>query len=226
MKIEILDEVDSTNNYIRRYLQGGQNVVVAANRQTGGRGTKGRSFLSGEGGVYLSALRFYSDFPARNAFQVMAHAAVAVCKTAEAYALQPEIKWPNDVYLSGRKLAGILVENVIENNMLKAGIVGIGLNVNNDLGELSGIAISLSAALKRELSVEDVRTRLIENLEGDFDFSEYLNRIRFLGKEIMVTENGKSYPARAKRIESDGRLDVECCGREKLLSAAEISIKI
>ena len=81
MRIEYLDEVDSTNTYIRRYLEEGEDVIVCARRQTGGRGTKGRSFCSEEGGVYLSALTFYPDLPVSRAFRIMTHSAVAVCCT-------------------------------------------------------------------------------------------------------------------------------------------------
>ena len=226
MKIEILDETGSTNEYVRRYLPYGQDVLVVARKQTAGKGTKGRSFLSREGGVYLSRLKFYSHFPAHDAFLAVAQAAVAVCRTAEFYGLRPEIKWPNDVYLSGKKLAGILAENVIEGECLKACIVGIGLNVNNDLGDLSEIAIGLSSQLEEPLAVEEVRARLIENLEKHSDFSDYLERVRFLGKEVVVTENGESYSALARRIESDGALTIEYCGKERKLSAAEISLAI
>ena len=144
MKIEFLEEVGSTNEYIKRYLLSGEDRIVIAKRQTGGKGTKGRSFLSESGGVYLSALNFYKNFPAENAFLIMAHAAVAVSETAESFGLDPEIKWPNDVLLAGKKLAGILVENTIDGGEVKSSIVGIGLNVLNELGELKEIAVSLS----------------------------------------------------------------------------------
>ena len=225
MKIEILEEVQSTNEYIKRYLSSGEDTIVVSKWQTGGRGTKGRSFLSNEGGVYLTALNFYRGFFAKDAFLIMAHAATAVCQTAEHFALSPEIKWPNDVYLSGKKLAGILVENIVEGEKLKASIVGIGLNVNNDLGELSDIAISLSEGAGRKISVEEAREILIENLQHADTFNAYLKRVRFLGREVLVVEGSKTYPARAMQICADGRLKVEREGREICLSAAEISLK-
>ena len=64
MRIEQISVTDSTNEYVKRYLGGGEDVIVCARRQTGGKGTKGRSFSSCEGGVYLSVLNFYRDFPA------------------------------------------------------------------------------------------------------------------------------------------------------------------
>ena len=226
MKIEILDEVQSTNEYIKRYLPSGKDTIVVAKRQTGGKGTKGRAFLSRKGGVYLTALNFYRGFFAKDAFLIMAHAATAVCRTAEHFGLFPEIKWPNDIYLAGKKLAGILIENILEGDQLKASIIGIGLNVNNDLGELSDIAISLSAAAGKIIPTEQARELLIQNLLKSDDFDDYLERVRFLGKEVLVVEGGKSYPAKALQIGTDGRLMIEHDGQKVYLSAAEISIKV
>ena len=225
MKLEILEEVDSTNDYVKRYLSSGEDCIVCAKRQTGGKGTKGRSFLTREGGVYLTALNFYRDFPAKDAFLIMARAATAVCKTAERFGLNPEIKWPNDVYFAGKKLAGILVENILEGDEVKASIVGIGLNACNDLKGLSQIAISLSEAAGRRICAEEAREILIGNLQQDATFQDYLDRVRFLGREVLVVEGDKTYTAKAIQICSDGRLKVEREGEEALLSAAEISLK-
>ena len=226
MKIEFLEETGSTNEYIKRYLSSGEDRVVVSKRQTGGKGTKGRSFLSNEGGVYLSALTFYSDFSAKDAFLIMAHAAVAVCRTAEAFGLSPEIKWANDVYLSGKKLAGILVENALKGDRVKSSIIGIGLNVCNDLGALSEIAVSLSDVAGKKISCEEARALLIQNLQREDTFDDYLDRVRFLGREVTVFQNGESYRAKAVKISSDGRLEIERDRKKLLLSAAEISLNI
>ena len=226
MKIEFLEETGSTNEYIKRYLNSGENRIVVAQKQTGGKGTKGRSFLSGEGGVYLSAVTFYRDFSAKDAFLIMAHAAVAVCKTAEAFGLSPQIKWANDVYLSGKKLAGILVENALDGGRVKSSVIGIGLNVCNDLGELSKIAVSLSEVAGKKIPCEKARDVLIQNLQREDSFDDYLERVHFLGREITVLQNGETYRARAIKISSDGRLEIERQGKRILLSAAEISLKI
>lgn len=227
MKIEYLDETDSTNEYIKRYLSSGEDRIVVAKRQTGGRGTKGRSFLSGEGGVYLSALNFYSDFPAKDAFLIMTHAAVAVCRTAEEFGLFPEIKWPNDVFLCGRKCCGILVENELNGCFVKSSIVGIGVNVSNDLSGIEEVAVSLSEAKGEAVSCDRARDYLIKYLQKADSFGDYLSRVRFLGREVAVTESGgKTYSAKAVGISSDGRLMIEREGKNVCLSAAEISLKI
>ena len=226
MKIEFLEEVGSTNEYIKRYLLSGEDRIVIAKRQTGGKGTKGRSFLSESGGVYLSALNFYKNFPAENAFLIMAHAAVAVSETAESFGLDPEIKWPNDVLLAGKKLSGIRVVNTIDGGEVKSSIVGIGLNVLNELGELKEIAVSLSEAAGRIVPLDEARGRLIENLQRRISFDDYLGRVRFLGKEVRVIESGgETYFGKAVGVNPDGRLEVERGGKSVLLSAAEISLR-
>ena len=226
MKIELLETVDSTNDYIRKYLTGGEDVIVSARRQTGGKGTKGRSFLSGEGGVYLSALNFYSGIPAERAFRVMSHAAVSVCRTAQAFGVSPEIKWANDVLVSGRKLAGILIENGFSGGSLQWSIVGIGVNAENDVSGLGGIAVSLTEAAGRRIGADEAREALIENYCKPSSFEEYLSYIRFLGREVLVAEGERTYHAVARKILGDGRLEVEDAQGVRVLSAAEISLKI
>ena len=226
MKIEYLDETSSTNEYIARYLGGRENVIVCARRQTGGKGTKGRSFLSNEGGVYLSALFFYEELPASRAFEVMAHAAVAVCRTAEAFGVQPEIKWANDVLIGHKKLCGILIENGVKGDLLDHSIVGVGLNAENDVSALGGIAVNLSEAAGRRVTADEAREKLIGELLRPTTFKDYLARVKFLGREVTVEENGRVFSAVAEAILPDGRLVVKNAEGTFRLSAAEITLKL
>ncbi|MCI8500025.1 MAG: biotin--[acetyl-CoA-carboxylase] ligase [Clostridia bacterium] len=227
MKIELLEEVSSTNDYIRRYLEKGEDAIVCARRQTGGKGTKGRSFRSCEGGVYFSALRFFTDLPARNAFLLMQHAAASVCRTVGEYGVSAAIKWPNDVYANGRKIAGILIENAFSGGAVKSSIVGIGLNVSNDLGEYADVAVNLCEAAGRAIDCDRVRARLIENfcgtdlLSGEKIYREYVR----LGN-ISVTTAERTFSAVALRVLGDGRLEIDEGGKISALSAAEVSIRL
>ncbi len=225
MKRVYLEETSSTNDVIKEYLSGGENVVVCAERQTGGRGTKGRTFSSEKGGVYLSALTFYKDLPAERAFEVMAHAATAVCKTLSSFGISPEIKWSNDVLAGGRKISGILTENLLAGGYVTASVVGVGLNVSNPLKGLENIAVSMEELLPSLPTVEKVREKLIKELFSPTDFSDYLRFVKFLGKPVLVTEGERQYTAVAREILPDGRLSVEENGKLRALSAAEIAIK-
>ena len=71
VKIERFSTLPSTNDYAKEKRGEGKDLIVIARAQTGGRGTKGRIFSSGEGGLYLSKLTFYEDFPAKKAFQII-----------------------------------------------------------------------------------------------------------------------------------------------------------
>lgn len=224
MKVILLGECTSTNDEAKEYLRNGEDVCVCAERQTAGRGTKGRSFSSLAGGVYLSFLTFYSDVTADKAFQVMMHAAVSVCRTAEHFGVRPTIKWPNDVRAGGKKLCGILIENALSGDHLQYSIVGIGLNVNNDLSSLGGIAVSLSELSPMPVSVGAVRDELIAQYSKQSTMEEYLSYVSFLGEEIGVTEGSVQYRAIARRILPDGRLEVERDGKCYALSSAEIVI--
>ncbi len=223
MKIERLDSVVSTNEYIKKYIENGEDIAVFADVQTGGKGTKGRSFLSDMGGVYLSVLTFYADMPPSNSFRIMTHAAVSVCRTAEEFGIRPEIKWPNDILADGGKLAGILIENGFKGGGIGYSIVGIGLNVSNDVSALGGIAVSMRSILKTPPTVEEVMERLLYNYLKPSAFEEYLSYVCFLGRKIDVTEKDEHYTATASRILSDGRLEVIRAGEKRILTSAEIS---
>ncbi len=226
MRIKRLRETPSTHDEVKRYLPDGREVIVCAKKQTKGRGTKGRSFLSNEGGIYLSHLKFYRDVPAKNTFQVMMNAAVAVCRTVEAFNLSPSVKWPNDILVGGKKICGILIETVLSGEFLHASIVGIGLNVCNGLDELSTVATSICEQTGKRISVAKVENILVKNLKKVYSAQEYAGYLHFLGKEVTVVEGECSYVALAKEVTSDGRLVVRTGEGEKTLSAAEISLRV
>ena len=76
---EQFNEISSTNDYLKSRRIDGENRIAVAKKQSGGRGTKGRSFISSEGGLYLSTLTFYDSFPTDKAFEIMQNTAAAVC---------------------------------------------------------------------------------------------------------------------------------------------------
>ena len=106
MKTIILKKTSSTNDYVKKYIKGGEDVAVFSYEQTGGKGTKGRSFSSEKGGVYLSVLKFKHALSAANSYRIIADTAVAVVKTLAAFGIDAGIKWPNDVLVDGKKICG------------------------------------------------------------------------------------------------------------------------
>lgn len=223
----VLREVDSTNEYAKSLRASGRNedVIITAKRQTAGRGTKGRSFSSGEGGVYLTYLRFFEDFEAKRAFEIMASAAVAVCKTLESFGFSPVIKWANDVHVNGKKICGILTENTFCGDKVQSSIVGVGLNVNNLLeSELQSIATTMRQEMGGRICLRRVLRRLIENLQGSFSMNEYLSRLGYMGRRVELLFGDERVPATLLSVDNEGILTVERDGEEKRFSAAEISV--
>ena len=227
MKTVYFEEIDSTSTYAKTLIKKGQPVVVVAKKQTGGRGTKGRSFSSNEGGVYLTKLDFYQNFPAKNAFMVMAKAAVAVCKTLEYFSLAPKIKWANDVFVADKKICGILIENGFSGQNIRYTLVGIGLNVSNLLpSELKDIAITMQEATGNKFSEKEVCERLIDELQNPVTMSEYLSRVGYLGQEATLIEGEKRTQVTLDSVQETGELVVIENGKARAVCAGEVSLKL
>ncbi len=227
IKRESFQALSSTNDYAKTKRAQGENLLVTADMQTGGRGTKGRSFSSQKGGVYLSELRFYEDFSARDAFQVMARAATAVCKTLCFYGIKPVIKWANDIFVNDKKICGILIENTFSGDKISSSVVGIGLNVCNALEEeLADIAITMAQATGKTFSVEEVRERLIEELQNSHTMDEYLSYIGYMGSRVTLVLGDERIPATLISVEKDGKLRAETSDGVRLFSSAEVSLRL
>ena len=154
--LHVLETVDSTNSFCRRLaLEGAPDgTAVLADCQTAGRGRRGRSFQSPAGkGLFFSIL-WRPDCAPEELLPLTALSAVAVCRAIQRVTgVRPQIKWPNDLVLGGRKLAGILTEMSLEGESghVSHVVVGIGINVHQQpedfAGEVADIATSLDLSL-------------------------------------------------------------------------------
>lgn len=227
MKRIFLEETESTNEYAKARRDLGENLLVVAKKQTGGRGTKGRSFCSNLGGVYLSLLTFYQDFPASNAFQIMQGAAVAVCETLAFFGVKPKIKWANDVYVNGKKICGILIENALKGKCIGSSVVGIGLNVWNELSdELSDIATTLFKETGKKMDVERVIDVLVRFLEEKNIHEKYAQYLGWLNEEVTLVIGDKETRAKLLSVDETGGLWAEIDGEKRRLAAAEVSLRV
>lgn len=227
MKILRFEEISSTNEFAKEKRLEREDLLILAKRQTGGKGTKGRSFSSNEGGVYLTKLVFYENFSAKDAFLIMARAAVAVCKTLEKFSLSPKIKWANDVFVADKKICGILIENVFSGNKISSSVIGVGLNVNNLLpDELKEIATTMREQAGKELDFSAVESALIENLNKNFSMEEYLSRVGYLNEEVCLRIGETLIPATPVCVEKDGALVVEIGGEKRRVFSGEVSLLV
>ena len=133
-RFHYFEEIDSTNSYARRLAEAGacEGEVVIAERQSEGRGRLGRSWVSPPfNNLYCSLVLRPALAPA-HAPQITLMAAVALADTIASFVAdrRPAIKWPNDILIDGKKLAGILTESACDAKHVEFVILGIGVNLN------------------------------------------------------------------------------------------------
>lgn len=229
--VTVVEEIPSTNTALKEMAEEGAPIGTAlvAARQTGGRGRLGRSFHSPDGGVYLSVL-----MPPIEA--ATCAAAVAVVKALRRLCGVPlDVKWVNDLFLNGRKVAGILSEGVFApDGTLTALVVGIGINVGvTDFpADLQPIATSLGNE-EYCVTCEEVAGALLRGLDFVWKsapqdvMEEYRRRNLVLGRQVTVVRGNETYVATAEAITDHGHLVVRTAdGEIRELSSGEISVKL
>lgn len=242
LAVEVVEELPSTNAALKlRALAGApEGTVLIARTQTAGRGRLGRAFYSPNGGGLYMSLLLRPKLPVASALFLTAAAAVAVCEAIEANcALSPQIKWVNDVFVSGRKVAGILTEASmdVETGLLAYVIVGIGLNVTApeggfppDISDVAGALYAQNAptGLKSRLAAQilDRLTAYAGCLPDKPFLGGYQARSLLTGVRVVVHAPSGQRPATALRVDEDCRLIVRYDdGVEAALSTGEVSVK-
>lgn len=227
----------STNTDLKEFAAAGAKAgtVCVAERQTGGRGRRGRSFASPEGGVYFSLL-LRPKLPLSEVSALTGAVAVACARVLEAETgLEVGIKWVNDLYLNRKKFVGILCEATadLESGTPEFVAVGVGIDLAGELPrELDGLATTVEREGGR---VPDRATliagivREIESVANDPLSAEILSESRrrsvLLGRAVTVTRGDESFRATAKEINDRGELVVEReDGTLLSLSSGEVSV--
>lgn len=239
VRLVVFDETDSTNTRAKLAADkaDGTDTFFIARRQTGGRGRLGRSFLSEEGGLYLSYL-CYPSLPATDAIRLTAYAAVCLCETLAAHTpLSPKIKWVNDCFVGDKKLAGILTEGGFsqDGSHFDYAVVGIGVNLSRvDFGEgLSDIATDVESECGVLPDICEIAASLAERLVGfsSADPSEYMKKYRDLslvmGRRVRVICPSGDYFATVTDMDGCGALTVTLdSGEARTVLSGEVSLKL
>lgn len=242
MPIFVYKSTDSTNTRARLYAEEschGQRspAVFLAETQTAGRGRRGRSFSSGEGGLYLSLL-LYPTLPAEATVSITTYAAVQLARVLEqTIGVSVAIKWVNDLYLGGRKLCGILTEGAVdpERGHLRYAVLGMGINLRASAlpPDLSDIATSVEAETGRVPDRSRLAAALIAHLLSRTDYgapditAAYRARSLLTGREVEVQRPDGSYRALVRGIGDDCSLLLTLPdGREISLQTGEVSVRL
>lgn len=246
--VRLSDTIDSTSTAARRAAESDRTAgrvppvtLFCARAQTAGRGRLGRDFFSPSGtGLYMTLL-VPTSLPLSDAVGVTAGAAVAAAKVVEDLTgLTPGIKWVNDLYLGGRKVAGILTEAV---SPLTAGqptclLVGIGLNLTTQTfpDGLRAPAASLSdfapdgtvidaGLLCGRIAAELLGMIRIGSFRTPACLFDYRSRLLWKGQPIVCTRGGDRFDAVLRDVDEHYRLISETETGTVLLDSGEVSVK-
>ena len=168
-EIKYFQEIDSTNNFAKT-LDGSapDGTVIVAENQTGGKGRLGRVWSSLKGGLYFTLFLTPKIDPMKSS-KLTQVAAAALVKVLRDKNINAEIKWPNDIYLNGKKLTGILTEMKCEIDCINYILIGIGINVNIDFSEFNDEVRENATSLLIEEGHKFNRTEILTSFLNVFE---------------------------------------------------------
>jgi BirA family biotin operon repressor/biotin-[acetyl-CoA-carboxylase] ligase len=232
-RIILYDSIASTNAVAMAAAAEGADggTLFVTEEQTSGKGRKGRAWFSAKGRSLTFSLLLK---PAERKEGLTALFALAVVSALGDFVKDPVIKWPNDIFLIGKKLGGILAES--KDDFV---VIGLGLDVNEEVGDFSsGIAaeaISMRIACKRVFDRGIVLCRILEAFEelynrfqeeGFAPFREEIQRrLLFIGKRVIIESGEGSFEGKMIGITNEGRLCLDVDGTERVFSSGDLTLR-
>jgi len=236
------DSIDSTQDQGIKmaYDPINNGAVIIAAKQTGGRGRSGRKWISPKGGIWMSIiLQPKFDISITTLFPIASALALSIA-IEKTFSVTPELKWPNDLTINGKKVAGMLVDVSLESNKIESLVLGVGINFNVNVKEIEKIlkgtpnfygVTSLSEQKMDVKPVQLVRTFLVE-LEKTYKalnakqvkkiISEWSKRSSTIGKNVELNTADGKIKGKAIRIDEDGALVISDKGKTRRVIAGDI----
>lgn len=220
------DSINSTQNQAMKMTSDSKNngAIIIAQKQTGGKGRLGRKWISPKGGIWLSVILYPEfDISVATLFPIASALALSIA-LEKCFDINPELKWPNDITIKGKKVAGILIDASLESNKIENVVLGVGINFDVNIKEIEkdlkntpnfyGVS-SLKRFKKGTSPVHLVQTFLVE-LEKIFDLlnvgqtkkiiKEWTKRSSTIGKNVELTTREGKISGKAIKIDDDGAL--------------------
>lgn len=238
MNTVYLERVESTNLFAKSNLHDlADCTVIHAKEQTAGRGRMQRKWVNlGEGNLFMSFVLKPSDSFNEIYSNLTQYLSVVLCDLLDEFGVTAEIKWPNDVQVNGKKIAGILSETVMQGSEFKGLVLGIGVNLNAEKSAVQAIPDKAVTSLNLEtgsyINLDDFRSRLTEKFFAEYKkflnngFSmikeKYVRRACFLNREITVKVFNDDKKGVAKSITEKGELVLGNNNKEFVLTIGDI----
>jgi len=236
-KLFYFKTIDSTNIYAKKLVKNGveEGTIVVSEVQKSGRGRKSRSWSSPKGGLWFSVI-LYPNIPPQKAMIVTMASSVAVAQgIIETTGLTPMIKWPNDLLINNKKVCGILTELDAEMDKINYSLVGIGINVNNEVDDnLKDIATSLSEQTKANISRVELLRSIIKNLDKNYsklidkEYSsirkDWFSFSNIIGKRVQISDEKSVVDGIVTDVDENGCLIVNTSKENVRVVSGDLAI--
>ncbi len=219
-----LNIVNSTNLYSKEHINNIKNkTVIYTSKQTNGRGRFNRAWVDlGNENLFVSIVLKPSKDLKPVYSNLTQYTALKLAKTFETYDITPQIKWPNDILINGKKISGILAESVMSEGKLKGLVIGIGLNLNaktEDFKQIDKEVTALNIETGKSIDKNIFLDELCQNFFNDYENflklgfisikKEYESYANFIGKEVTIKNFATTLKGIAEKITDNGAIVVD-----------------
>jgi BirA family biotin operon repressor/biotin-[acetyl-CoA-carboxylase] ligase len=223
-KVYYFNTIDTTQNFAmeivtRNNMNG---TIIIAKKQTGGRGRMKRKWKSPVGGIWMSII-IYPKFSVSSITLVPIAISLALCMAIEKILkIKPELKWPNDVTVNGKKVAGVLVDTSIISNEIEYMIIGVGINFKIKPDELASVIkktpnfYGVTTLVKKNVNSLPLLHQFLYELENIFEMidsnqikkivNQWTKRSSTIGNNVSILTESGSINGKAVKIDNDGAL--------------------
>ena len=236
------DSIDSTQNQALKMAQDitKDGTIIVAAKQTGGKGRDGRKWISPKGGIWISIILHPKfDISITTLFPIASSLALSLA-IEKIFSVKPELKWPNDLTIKGKKVAGMLVDVSLESNRIENLVLGVGINFDVNVKQIEkslkgtpnfyGVS-SLSDQKQNVKPIQLVQTFLLE-LEKIYKalnekqikkiISEWTSRSSTIGRNVELNTIDSKIKGKAIKIDDDGALIVSKNNKTHKVIAGDI----
>ena len=232
------EEIDSTNSFLinsKEYTKHG--TVLLSENQTAGRGRKDRQWFSAPDQNLTFSILLNEDLNSEIINIINLGSSLAVAQSIEnLYQLPCELKWPNDVLVNKRKVAGILLESASSGADLTRVVIGIGINVNQP--NFTGKFIIPPTSIKKEFKNSIERERLLSEFLNNFEIvleqcsndpqkvlNDWKTRCKMLGERIKIVEEDKTFSGILDDIDENGFLILKIGDKKEIIHYGDVSLR-
>ena len=219
--IKHLDIIDSTNSYafnLRESKDFKEGLVITTNFQKKGQGQRGSIWESKEGKNILLSAVFEFNISIKKQFDICKIVSLSITKFLSNLNINAKIKWPNDILVNNKKIAGILINNIISKDLISYSVIGIGLNVNQHVfNKYIPMATSIFLETGLQNNIEKMQYKLLEQIKFDIVnyfqskniSSKYLDFLYRINKVSFFESGSQKFNGIIRGVEDSGLLIVE-----------------